>query len=174
MAPFRKSGVTGDKELVANLRELAKGFTPAEIDAAATQSLRPMLAKTKNRLKKARNFVGKYPGFPQPKVPRSGGHVDEGIVVRKQRVQRKNKRSYRLGATRRSRYLLHLVEFGTAPHFQPNFRGGWQHPGARAHPSLIPSFDEEASKVPGTFGRLIWSTMAKKISRMKKAPRRRR
>lgn len=172
MAPFRKSGVTGHNELIANLRELAKGPTGAEIDSAATASLNPMLVKTKERLKKARNFVGKYPGFPQPKVPRQGGHVDEGIVVRKLKVGGGGKRSYRLGATRRSRYLLHLVEFGTAPHYQPNFRGGWQHPGARANPSLIPSFDEESGKVPTEFGRMIWTTMASKIAKLKKGPRR--
>ena len=174
MAPFRKSGVTGDKELIANLRELAKGPSAAEVDQAATQSLQPMLSKTKERLKQARNFHGKYPGFPQPRVPRSGGHVDEGIVIRKGKASSKNKRDYKLGATRRSRFLLHLVEFGTAPHYQPKFRGGWHHPGARAHPSLLPSFDEESGKVPGTFGRLIWTTMSNKISKMKKAPRRRR
>jgi hypothetical protein len=174
MAPFKRSGVTGDKELVANLRELAKGPSPAEVDKAAIQSLKPMLSKTKTRFRAARNFVGKYPGFPQPRSPRAGGHVDEGIVVRKSKASSKMKRAYRLGATRRSRFLLHLVEFGTAPHWQPNFRGGWQHPGARANPALIPSFDEEAGRVPGTFGRLIWTMMSSKIARMKKGPVRRR
>ena len=174
MAPFRRSGVTGDKELVANLRELAKGPTPAEIDRAAIVAMQPMLSKAVSRFRAARNFEGKYPGFPQPRSPRAGGHVDEGLVVRKSKSSSKKKRAYRLGATRRARYLLHLVEFGTAPHFQPNFRGGWMHPGARANPALIPSYDEEAGKVPGTFGRLIWTVMSSKIARMKKGPVRRR
>ena len=172
MAAFRKSGVTGDKELVAALRELAMGPSPQEIDAAAIASMQPMLTKTKERFKRTRDYIGKYPGFPQPKIPPSGGHIDEGIVVRKLKAASKGKRSYRLGATRRSRYLLHLVEFGTAPHFQPNFRGGWQHPGARATPVLIPTFDEEKSGVPDDFGRRIWASMTAKISRLKKAPRR--
>jgi hypothetical protein len=174
MAPFRKSGVSGDKELVAALRELAKGPTAQDIDEAALSSMQPMLRKTKERFKRTRDYVGKYPGFPQPKVPRKGGHVDEGIVVRKMKINSKSKRSYRLGATRRSRYLLHLVEFGTAPHFQPKFRGGWMHPGARATPVLIPTFDEEKGQVPAAFGRKLWSTMSLKISRVKKAPRRRK
>lgn len=174
MAPFRRSGVTGDKELIANLRELAKGPSAADVDRAATQSLQPMLKKTRDRLKSARDFVGKYPGFPQPKVPRSGGHVDEGIVIRKSRVSSKAKRAYKLGATRRARFLLHLVEYGSQSHWQPVFRGGFQHPGARPHPSLTPSFDEESNKVPRTFGSLLWTNMAKKISRMKKAPKRRK
>lgn len=174
MPSFRKSGVTGDKELAAALRELAKGPSPQEIDAAAISSMQPMLSKTKARFRRTRDFAGKYPGFPDPKVPRNGGHIDEGIVVRKNKVTSKGKRSYRLGATRRSRFLLHLVEFGTAPHFQPRFRGGWQHPGARATPVLIPTFDEEKSAVPAAFGQKIWTSMSAKISRLKKSPRRRK
>jgi hypothetical protein len=168
MASVRRSGVTGDKELVAALRELAKGATPQEIDQAATTALQPMKDKTIQRLRSVRNFDGKYPGFPQPLSPRKGGHVDEGIIVRKSADSTSSKRSYKLGATKRARYLLHLVEFGTAPHFQPNFRGGWMHPGAKANPSLLPSFDEERGKVPETFGRLIWNSMAAKISRLNK------
>jgi hypothetical protein len=176
MAPSRRSGVTGDKELVAALRELAKGPTAAEVDSAAIEAMQPMLQKTRTRVKNNRNYVGKWlpkTFWTQPRVPRRGGHVDEGIVVRKIRVAGQ-KRAYRLGATRRSRYLLHLLEFGTAPHFQPNFHGGFMHPGARAFPALLPSFDEERRNVPPTFGRLIWSKMSAKMGRMKKAPRRRK
>lgn len=172
MAPFKRSGVTGDKELIATLRELAKGPTPAEIDAAARDAMAPMLSKTKDRFKTARNYVGKWKGFPQPKTPRSGGHVDEGIAFRKSGKQGGKKRYYRLGGTRRARYLLHLLEFGTQSHFQPRFRGGWMHPGARAHPSLIPSYDEEKGHVHERFGRRIGQVMAGKISSMKKGRRR--
>lgn len=173
MAPLKRSGVTGDKELIAALRELAKGPTPAEIDAAAKDAMAPMLSKTKDRFKAARNYTGKWNGFPQPKTPRSGGHVDEGIVFRKSGKQGGKKRYYRLGGTRRARYLLHLLELGTQAHFQPRFRGGWWHPGARAHPSLIPSYDEEKSKVPESFGRRISLVMAGKIARLKKGKGRR-
>lgn len=172
MATFRKSGVTGDKELVAALRELGKGPTSAEVDRAALQSMEPMRTKTATKLRSNRNYDGKYPGFPQPRVPRVGGHVDEGIVVRKSKSGSKQK-VYKLGATRRARYLLHLLEFGTAPHFQPKFRGGFMHPGARAEPVLIPTFDEERGQVPKTFGQIIWSTMSAKIGRLKKPQRRR-
>lgn len=174
MAPLKRSGVTGDKELIAALRELAKGPTPAELDSAANQAMSPMLAKAKARFKAARNYVGKWIGFPQPSVPRVGGHVDEGLVFRKSGTQGGSKRYYRLGATRRARFLLHLLEFGTSPHWQPRFRGGWWHPGAKAHPSLIPSYDEEKGVVPERFGRIIAQFMASKISKLKKGPGRKR
>lgn len=35
----------------------------------------------------------------------------------------------------------HLVEFGTAPHWQPNRFGGTMHPGARAFPFMRPAYD---------------------------------
>lgn len=169
----RKSGVTGHTEIIAVLRELGKGPSPQELDAAALVSMTPMLEKTKARLRSVRDYEGKYPGFPQPRVPRVGGHVDQGVVMRKQKATSKTKRSYRLGATKRSRYLLHLVEFGTAPHFQPNFRGGWMHPGARAQPILIPTFDEEKSSVPTVFAQRLAASMQAKIARLAKPTRRR-
>ena len=172
MAPARRSGVSGHQEVIANLKELSKGPTAREIDEAAIESMQPMLNKTRVRLRRTRNYVGKYPGFPQPRVPRKGGHVDQGIVVRKMKSPSPKKRAYRLGATKRSRYLLHLVELGTAPHFQPKFRGGWLHPGARAQPVLIPTFDEERGNVPRAFGQKIWNSMAGRIARLKKTPRR--
>jgi len=36
---------------------------------------------------------------------------------------------------------LHLLEFGTAPHFQPNLLGGWMHPGSTPRPSMIPAYE---------------------------------
>jgi hypothetical protein len=174
MAPLKRSGVTGDKELAAALRELAKGPTVREIDQAAAVAMAPMLEKTKSRFQALRNYIGKWPGFPQPSANPPGGHVDEGIVFRKSGKQGAKKRYFRLGATRRARFLLHLLEYGVASHWQPRFRGGWLHPGAKAHPSLTPSYDEEKSKVPETFGRIIGQNMAAKISRLKKGPRRRR
>lgn len=172
MANLKQSGVTGDKELVAALRELAKGPTQAEIDKAATQAMDPMLQKAKTRFRAMRNYVGKWPSFfPQPSGTPPGGHVDEGIVFRKSGEQQSKKRYYRLGGTRRARFLLHLLEFGVASHFQPKFKGGFLHPGAKAHPTLIPAYDEEKGKVSETFGRLIGQNLANKISKLKKAPR---
>jgi hypothetical protein len=84
MAPLKRSGVTGDKELVAALRELAKGPTVREIDQAAAVAMAPMLDKTKSRFRALRNYAGKWSNFfTQPSGNPPGGHVDEGIVFRK-------------------------------------------------------------------------------------------
>lgn len=41
----------------------------------------------------------------------------------------------------------HLVEFGTAPHWQPNRFGGTMHPGARAFPFMRPAYDMTKSQI---------------------------
>lgn len=39
----------------------------------------------------------------------------------------------------------HLVEFGTAPHWQPNRFGGIMHPGARPKPWLRPAYEQNVT-----------------------------
>lgn len=41
----------------------------------------------------------------------------------------------------------HLVEFGTAPHWQPNRFGGTMHPGARAKPFMRPAYDMTKAQI---------------------------
>lgn len=169
----RQSGVTGSREVVAALRELATGVDIVAIDAAATQALQPMLEATVNKMRANRNFPGKYPGFPDPATPRKGGFVDKNVVIQKDGGS-KTKRSYRIGAKGRARYLIHLLEFGTAPHFQPNFKGGFAHPGAAPRPAMVPSFEEYKDDVPSRFGRAIWLSLAAKAAQMNSKPTRRR
>lgn len=41
----------------------------------------------------------------------------------------------------------HLVEFGTAPHWQPNRFGGTMHPGARPKPFMRPAYDMSKAQI---------------------------
>lgn len=54
------------------------------------------------------------------------------------------KRHYSLGV---------LLEFGTAPHFQP--QRGVMHPGAQAFPHMRPAFDQTKGLVVATLGRVL-------------------
>jgi HK97 gp10 family phage protein len=45
----------------------------------------------------------------------------------------------------------HFVEFGTAPHWQPNRFGGIMHPGARPKPFLRPAFEEHITDVAAAY-----------------------
>jgi HK97 gp10 family phage protein len=45
----------------------------------------------------------------------------------------------------------HLVEFGTAPHWQPNRFGGIMHPGARPKPFLRPAYEQNIEAAAGAY-----------------------
>lgn len=135
-----RSAVTGDRELMRMLNALAKGPGAREVDSAAGRSMKPMIDDTRNRLRSMRNYPSKYPSiFPKQSAVGSD-HVDTGIVMRKTTAT-PGMRSYRMGAIRRARYLLHLLEYGTAPHYQPNLLGGWMHPGTSPQPTITPAYE---------------------------------
>jgi hypothetical protein len=150
--------VTGDKELVANLRALAKGIPAGVIDKAAAKAMKPM---TDEAVSIAR--AHRQPG-PRPK----GGHLDEGIAFRKSKKQTSKKRSYALGAIGRARKILTLLEFGVAPHVQPIRLHGGVHPGHQAFPIMRPAYDSHSDEVPREFGVDIGQYLQSRISKMKK------
>lgn len=49
----------------------------------------------------------------------------------------------------------HLVEYGTAPHWQPNRFGGIMHPGARPKPWLRPALDSSTEAAAKAYFTLI-------------------
>lgn len=147
-----RDSVTGDRELARALRALAKGPSARDIDGMAGRALRPMLNDVKERLRRLRNYPSKYPSF----FPKQRGsfldHVDKAMVMRKDDRQTRTSRSYRIAATRRARYLLHLTEYGTSPHWQPNLGGGFMHPGAAPKPTMVPAFEAGHADVIIDFG----------------------
>lgn len=155
------SGVYGDRELVAALRELSKGVPMSDVNAAARTAMQPMAEDTKKNARALRDFPGKHPGFPQPVSPRRGGHLDEGIAVARVGGRAKSSRFW-LAAGKRARKLAHLLEFGTSPHFQPNLFGGFMHPGAQAHPFMTPAYEAHKDQVVHGFGRAIWQRLRDK------------
>lgn len=139
--------ITGDRQVVAALRRLAKGPSAREVDSAATRAMNPLRDDARKRLLAHRNYASKYPSyFPKQQGP-FGSHVDKGLVVRKDGKQAPGSRSYKLGATGRARFLLHLIEFGTSAHWQPNLLGGWMHPGSTPRPSMVPAYEHGKSAV---------------------------
>lgn len=167
----RGGEVSGDDEVVRALMELAKGPTVGEIDRSAIASLKPMEKAAKARVRANRNYDGKYPGFPQPDPGRD--FVDRGIVSRRIGGS-KVKREYRMGARGRARRVLHLLEFGTAPHWQENFRGGFMHPGARPKPAMVPAYEEGKGDIPELFGRELWLYIHAKAVALGRKSRKRR
>lgn len=139
--------VSGDKQVVAALRRLAKGPGAREVDTAATRAMSPMRDDARKRLAAHRNFASKYPAsFPKQRGP-FGRHLDKDIVVRKDGRQSPGSRSYKLGAVGRARYLLHILEYGAGAHWQGRLFGGWMHPGHGPRPSMTPAYNHGASAV---------------------------
>jgi HK97 gp10 family phage protein len=118
----------------------------------AGRAMRPLLDDVRARLKAHRNFPTKYSDFFPKQRGKFRDHLDRMIVMRKDERQSQGGRAYRIAATRRARSLLHLVEFGTQPHWQPNLGGGFAHPGATPKPTMVPAFEAGHDGVITEFG----------------------
>lgn len=149
-----KAKLSGDIQLRNNLRRLGKVYTGRTLDEDIDFSLHPLVVTTENNAKRLRNYVGKYSSFfPQPKTPRKGGHLDEGVVSQRMFTRGQYVRTWWVAFKGRARKLAHLAEFGSSPHAQPNFRGGFAHPGARPKPFFRPAFHAEEGNVLGRLAR---------------------
>lgn len=159
-----RATVRGDKDIIANIRRAQRSVGGAFLTGAMRDSLQPMKQETEQNAVKLRNYVGKYSSFfPQPKGKRKGGHLDEGVAV----AMRENKGMFRkemwLAFKKRARKLAHLVEYGTAPHNQPNFKGGFDHPGSEPHPFFRPAFESKKNDVVNALSRHVWQKISGSI-----------
>lgn len=150
----RRVSVTGDQRTIRNMRVIAR--TPARvIDTAAVAALDPMKKETERGAMRLR----------QPGKKPKGGHLDEGVRVRKVEARGAMHRVFWLGFVNRARRIAHLVEFGTAPHWQPRRR--IMHPGARAKPFARPAYEQEKDDAGLHFGRAIWRAIVGDAKGMK-------
>lgn len=163
-----KFKLSGDAQLRNNMRRIAGVYNGRAMDVDIEASLEPLRRETEQNAVKARNFDGKYPDFfPQPGNTRKGGHLDDGVVSA--RIAGSSKRRvWWVSFTKRARKLAHLVEFGTAPHFQPRFKKGFHHPGARPHPFFRPAFDAQKDNVIATLSRRAWQRISTAAFRTKR------
>lgn len=149
-----KGRVTGDKQIRANLRAVQKAVGGRALDDNITHALKPMKEAT---------VAGAIP-HRQPHNP-PGGHLDQGVVIVKRNSRGALFREYWLTFRKRARYIAHLVEFGTAPHAQPN--RGIMHPGARAFPFFRPAFEETKDEVSRSVGARVWTQISGAIRGVK-------
>lgn len=156
MAMRVKATVSGDKEIMANMKRAYNSVGGTFMDKLLRESLEPMAQATRDNAKPLRNYAGKYAGFPDPKTPRRGGHLDQGVKIARFAAKSRLSREYWVAFSKRARKIAHLVEYGTAPHFQPNFLGGFFHPGASPHPFFRPAFEETKHEVGKEIGERVW------------------
>lgn len=123
------SKVTGFRETARAIRELTR-FPKRKISTASRKALRPMLAKAKANLKANYSY--------------HRGVLYRSMVIRQWKSTTAMSQ-WVIAATGRGVNIAHLVEAGTAPHYQPKRRR--MHPGARPKPFLEPAYlahDKEA------------------------------
>lgn len=142
--------VTGDKEIIANIRRAYRSVGGTAMDVSLRTGLEPMREETVDNARQHR----------QPHTPK-GGHLDEGIVTARREVNGFFGRVYWIAFARRARKLAHLVEFGTAPHWQP--KRGIMHPGARAFPFFRPAFESTKHLVVSIISNRVWEQISSSI-----------
>lgn len=151
-----KGSVTGDKEIIANMRRIRTAIGGRAMDEDCLESLEPMRQDTEDNARRHRQT-----GYTPP-----GGHLDENVVKRKTESRGSLKREYWISFRRRGKKLAHLLEYGTAPHYQPKRR--IMHPGARAFPFFRPAFEANKDAVAEDIGNAVWRRILAAIAGTKK------
>ena len=158
MARMVRATVRGDREIIRNIRRAYQAAGGRALDDNLRDSLQPLKEQTEENARALRNYVGKYPAFfPQPFRGRQ--NLDRGVRIGRVAAESSLHREYWVAFKGRSRKLAHLVEYGTAPHFQPNFRGGFMHPGASPHPFFRPAFESTKDQVIFNVSRRVWDNI---------------
>lgn len=121
----------------------------ATLDGVCQSSLEPMRSETQANARRLR----------QPGRRPKGGHLDEGVVTRKMESAGRFRRVFWIGFQNRARRIAHLVNFGTAPHYQP--KRGIMHPGARPKPFFTNAYESKKDMVVRIFGQQTWNIIAR-------------
>lgn len=137
--------VRGDREIMANMRRVRGSIGGRALDDIVISALSPMRQSVENNARNLRQV-----GYNPP-----GGHLDEGVVIAKITASSPYSRVYWISLAKRARKIGHLVEFGTAPHWQP--RRGIMHPGARPKPFFRPAFEENKNSAGSIVARAAWA-----------------
>lgn len=142
-----RSGVFGDREVVAALNALGKSLTVGIVDPAVKEALEPMRAQVEQN---ARSHISR----------RLGRNIANKWGI-KRTVKRGNRYRYLLGAIGGAIRVAHLFEFGIAFHsMYPGARRRENlyqdrppfYKGRAATPIVRPAFDMHRSKVPERLG----------------------
>lgn len=130
--------VTGARQTEQNLMQLSRGM--------AGQAVTASMRKGVTALRKG--AAARYATIRDPETA-NGKHVDQNLAIEKIKGRTRLDPAYKMGGAvgTRSASVLHLIENGTAPHFQP--KRGIMHPGARANPIMETTFRADGKKVIG-------------------------
>ena len=152
------SKLTGDKELRRTLASIGRGMGGSNLDKACVKALEPLKDRTVQNARRLR----------QPGRTPKGGHLDQGVVVRRMSAPTIHRRIYWVAFKGRARRIAHLVEFGTAPHYQP--RRGRMHPGARPRRFFTRAFESTKRDVVEEFRLFMQARLRSLMSQYGRRP----
>lgn len=132
------------KDLGGMFRQLSQRPTAGQMKAARQQALKPFVAAAKQNLA-------------------SNGSNKTGKLSASLGVAEKGKDTSSAGPLRGKKHSTagHLVEFGTAPHWQPNRGGGQMHPGAQAKPFMRPAYEATKDEIVRQTGEAVLGAILK-------------
>lgn len=154
--------VRGNRETARALRELARQVS-VPLNATSRFALQPTL-------KRAKANVLALP------LTDETGTLAKSLVIKKKGKGSKLNPVHQVGPDagvekftqygfRRPVKYAHLLEFGTAPHYQP--KRGVVHPGASPMPFLTPAYFATRDEVVKRFGAKIGPEMEKRASKLR-------
>jgi hypothetical protein len=135
-----KAGVRGGRQLAAKLRSIGHAPTVAERRRARQAALQPILEDA------ALNLA-------------ANGSVESGQLLRGLAIKGKNRNEDRFGQRGKHSPVAHLVEYGTAPHWQP--RLGIMHPGARPKPFVQPAYQINKLEAIAIYAAMMWAVITR-------------
>lgn len=124
----RKPGVYGASDLSRSMRRIGQLTGGMNMSGVRARALVPMQEAAKENLVANKSVHRKvlYNGIDIE-------HRSDDVTI--------------LGLKKGAAPIAHLVEWGTAPHYQPNRNGGSMHPGAAPHPFMVPAFEATKERV---------------------------
>lgn len=134
------------KDLGSMFQALSRRPTAGQMRAARGEALKPFVVAAKSNLaSNGSNKTGKLSASLGVAEKQGAQNTTSAGPIR-------GKRNYSAAV---------LVEFGTAPHWQPNRGGGQMHPGARAKPFMRPAFEQTKDEIARQTGEQLLNSVLK-------------
>jgi hypothetical protein len=152
--------VIGARESARALRELSK-YVSTPLNATSRFALQPTLTAARRNVRKldlkdTTDTLAASLTIKRKDSPKYGPVHQVGPATLAMRDGRRPVR------------YAHLIEFGTAPHFQPG--RGVTHPGSAPKPFLTPAYYQTRDEVVKRFGVRIGPEMEKRAAKLNKKP----
>jgi len=148
---------------VEGLADLSRALREVSDAAERRVLVKSVRAASAYVLDLAKKKAPRGTGAKRNRAGKSIGHMADSLIVVSKKTRAGQIKDVIGSATHGP--LLHLVEFGTAPHAQK--RG--QHPGPRAQPFLRPAIDEGGEKAMDAFAAEMDAGLKREVARAGRA-----